>query len=150
MRPLIPPPVIGFLMVLGMWGMARLAPDLAVEFAGRQGIALVLGAIGLAMEFIAAGSFFRARTTVNPLAPRKSAALVTGGLYRISRNPMYLGMAILLTGIVFWFGNLIGIIFLIFFIVLINELQIKPEEAALEEIFGDDYRAYKKRVRRWI
>lgn len=150
MRPLIPPPLIGLLMVLGMWGAARLAPDLGFDFAGRRALGFGLGAIGLVMEFIAAGAFFRAKTTVNPLAPRKSAALVTSGLYRISRNPMYLGMAILLAGVALYFGNALGPVFLIFFIVLINELQIKPEEAALEEIFGDDYRAYKKRVRRWI
>ena len=150
MRPIIPPPVIGLIMALGMWGAARLAPELAVAIPARLPLAAAAIGVGLVIEAIAVGAFFRAKTTVNPLAPRKSAALVTDGLYRFSRNPMYLGMLILLAGVAVWIGHLLAPVFLIFFVILINELQIKPEEAALEERFGDAYRAYKSRVRRWL
>ena len=76
--------------------------------------------------------------------------LITEGMYRYSRNPMYLGLLLLIIAATIWFGTWFGIIISVFFILLINILQIIPEEEALLQIFGEEYLEYKKKVRRWI
>ena len=77
--------------------------------------------------------------------------LLTEGMYRYSRNPMYLGLLLLIIAATIWFGTWFGIIISVFFILLINILQIIPEEEeALLQIFGEEYLEYKKKVRRWI
>ncbi|MEO1475370.1 MAG: isoprenylcysteine carboxylmethyltransferase family protein, partial [Pseudomonadota bacterium] len=90
------------------------------------------------------------RTTVNPLRPDKATHLVVTGLYRISRNPMYLGLAILLTGWGLYLGDAANLAVLAAFIGFITIFQIKPEEEILRSKFGDDYIDYCRRVRRWI
>ena len=104
----------------------------------------------LAALALALGAFIRARTTVNPLAPEEAATLVTTGLYRISRNPMYLAMAAILTGGAFLMGNLSAFVAPILFVWLMTEFQIKPEERALQARFGEAFDAYRIRTRRWI
>ena len=76
--------------------------------------------------------------------------LLTEGMYRYSRSPMYLGLLLLIIAATIWFGTLFGIIISLFFILLMNILQIIPEEEALLQIFGEEYLEYKKKVRRWI
>lgn len=151
MRPLLPPPLIGLLLAAAMAATDRwLVPGWASTLPGQQSAAIGVMGVGLIIEAIAAAAFFRAKTTVNPLAPQNSTTLVVTGLYRFSRNPMYLGMAILLTGWALWLGNPANAVFLILFVALITVLQIKPEEKALRDNFGDEYDAYCARVRRWI
>lgn len=150
MRATIPPPVVAGLIALGVWGVGKLAPATLLSFPGQTPLALAIGLLGFAIDMTAVGSFFRNKTTITPLKPEKASALVTEGLYRISRNPMYLGMAMILTALSVWFGQPLGIIGVVLFVVLINELQIKPEEAALSALFGEEYDAYRARVRRWI
>ena len=94
--------------------------------------------------------FAKFKTTITPLKPSNSTALVTEGLYRYSRNPMYLGLLLITIASTIWFGTWLGITINIVFIFLINFLQIIPEEEALLEIFGEEYEEYKKNVRRWI
>ncbi|MEM6937918.1 MAG: isoprenylcysteine carboxylmethyltransferase family protein, partial [Pseudomonadota bacterium] len=95
-------------------------------------------------------AFRRARTTVNPLAPEKASAIVQAGPYRVTRNPMYLGMAIILLACVIGFGQPLNLVLLGLFIAYLTAFQIKPEERALEARFGDEYRRYRARVRRWL
>ena len=76
--------------------------------------------------------------------------LLTEGMYRYSRNPMYLGLLLLIIAATIWFGIWFGIVISLFFILLMNILQIIPEEEALLQIFGEEYLEYKKKVRRWI
>ena len=154
MKPIIPPPVIGLLFGLAMWLLARGASDLTGDYAvalpgQAQAAALIAGA-GLAVDLVSIAAFFRRRTTVNPLTPSKTNALVIDGFYRFSRNPMYLGILMILIGWGLWLGNILNLVLLGLFIWVINELQIKPEEKALREKFGAEYDAYCKRVRRWI
>jgi protein-S-isoprenylcysteine O-methyltransferase Ste14 len=104
--------------------------------------------IGLAMGLYSAVSFNRAGTPVVPFEPSK--ALVTGGFYRFTRNPMYLGMVLLLIGFAVVLGTLGAFLPIPVFVLIIQEWFIKGEERFLEEIFGDQYVAFKKRVRRWI
>lgn len=96
------------------------------------------------------GAFRKARTTVNPLSPQKAGRLVRSGYYRFTRNPMYLGLLMILIGFAIYCGHWAAIFPIAGFVFYITEFQIKPEEKAMTELFGDDYLSYKKTVRRWI
>lgn len=150
MKPIIPPPIIGLVCAFAMWALANSAPGLVITFPGQFWFAFLIAGAGLAIDLVSMAAFFKRKTTVNPLTPSKTNTLVIEGLYRFSRNPMYLGMLLILIGWALWLGNIINIIPIFLFIWIINEAQIKPEEKALQELFGDDYDAYCKRVRRWI
>ena len=84
------------------------------------------------------------------MAPQKASALVTSGVYRITRNPMYLGMLLVLAGWGVWLGNAAAFVGLPLFVAVLNLLQIAPEERVLRERFGDAFTRYAARVRRWI
>jgi len=150
MKPLLPPPIQGLIAGTMVWGIGRLLPGFAVSFAAQKPIAIVLAVTGLVIDLTAAFAFRRAKTTVNPMAPEKANALVVSGLYTVSRNPMYLGLVLILCGWALWLGRPAGLIPIVLFTTAITFLQIRPEEKALEDKFGDAYRDYKKQVRRWI
>lgn len=150
MKLLVPPPVQGLIAGGAMWGIAKLVPALSFATQESRYFAIFLIAVGFVIEVIAVGAFFRARTTVNPLDPTKTKALVVKGLYRFSRNPMYLGLLLLLTGVAFWFSNPLNILILFVFVWSITTFQIKPEEEVLFNKFGVDYQEYYQRVRRWL
>lgn len=95
-------------------------------------------------------SFRRARTTVNPMKPDTASALVTGGIYRFTRNPMYLGDVLILLAIVVFFSHPLGLAGVVLFVAWMNLLQIPAEERALRARFGEAYDAYRARVRRWV
>lgn len=147
---LVPPPIVVLAAALAMWGIDALVPQarIAVPFQVPVGAGLI--AIGLAFDLVSVAAFLRARTTVTPLAPDKTARIVTGGLYRISRNPMYLGMLLVLIGIAILLRNPLGLIAAAVFVAYITAFQITPEERLLEAKFGEDYLRYKRSVRRWL
>jgi protein-S-isoprenylcysteine O-methyltransferase Ste14 len=97
-----------------------------------------------------AASFRRARTTVNPLKPESASSLVASGVYRVSRNPMYVGLCLVLLGWAVMLSNVLAYAIVPVFVLYMNRFQIGPEEAALERVFGADYVAYRARVRRWL
>jgi protein-S-isoprenylcysteine O-methyltransferase Ste14 len=110
------------------------------------GVPLILFGAGLN---IWADSLFKKRNT--PVKPMEMpVTFVTDGPFRISRHPMYLGMAAILLGVAIVLGSILPFAFPILFVALMERLFIPLEEANLERAFGDDYRAYKQRVRRWI
>lgn len=146
----IPPPVIGLLTAISMWAVNRYFPDLRLATPFLPALGLTLALCGLTIEFVSVFLFFRAKTTVNPLSPQNSRSLVTKGLYQYSRNPMYLGMLLLLMGFGLWQGQPLGLFFLIGFVWYITRFQIKPEEEILSGLFHDEYRSYCQRVRRWL
>lgn len=150
MKLVISPPLIGLLTGAGMWGLARMLPDLTVEASLLRWCAVAVMAVGVLIEAVSVLAFLRARTTVTPLKPEKASTLVVSGLYHVSRNPMYLGMLILLIGWALWLANPAALILPPVFVLYLTVFQIKPEEAALSEKFGSDYEAYRGRVRRWI
>ena len=94
--------------------------------------------------------FRRAKTTVDPTKPDSASSLVRTGIYRRTRNPMYLGFLLILTGCAAALANLTSFLILPAFVVYMNRFQIKPEERALASIFGDDFKAYYSEARRWI
>ena len=132
------------------WAAARALPALIVPLPGRDALAIAVFALGLAIELIAAARFFRARTTVSPLSPQKATTLVTGGLNRISRNPMYVGQALLLAGWALWLAHALAPLGAVAYVLWITRFQILPEERALAARFGEDYAAYRARTPRWL
>jgi len=145
------PPVIQFLIFgLLMWGIAMLLPvlDLSLRLFEYAGSTLI--AAGVMLLIFALIAFARARTTVNPVEPEQANTLVTTGLYQISRNPMYLAMALILLGGALRVGNIGAFIAPTLFVWAITMFQIKPEERALQSIFGEDFTAYRQQTRRWL
>ncbi len=150
MKLIIPPPVQGILVALVIWALARWQPGLAIDFPGRAALVWVCAGVGVAMEIVAALMFVRAKTTVNPMKPENANHLVVEGLYRISRNPMYLALLIILAAWSLHLANPLAAAPLILWVLYITEFQIKPEEKALREKFGAEYEDYCRRVRRWV
>ena len=114
----------------------------------RIWLAVAMLAVGLIMGLLAAGLFRRAGTDVKPW--RTSTALVTDGPYRWTRNPMYLGMTLVYLGLALAADSLVAVLLLIPVVVIIQTQVIAREERYLEGKFGDEFRAYKARVRRWL
>ena len=142
----IHPPVLLLIHLTVVYLLNQLWP---IEFPNSLvwvGYLLVL--IGLGLAFSAVSQFMRAHTTLDPHGSVKE--IVSGGPYRFSRNPIYLGFLCLLIGFPFIFGSFWGLILSPVFIILMNALIIQPEEAYLEKKFGDLYTSYKSRVRRWL
>lgn len=94
--------------------------------------------------------FLRSRTTINPLKPERASVLVTDGIYRYTRNPMYLSLLLLLLGYAIELWCWPALLGPAAYVAYITRFQILPEERVLEGKFGADYLAYKRRVRRWI
>lgn len=130
--------------------LASRGPVVGVPDGLRWTAVVVLVAVGLAFDGPALWAFWRSRTSVNPLRPERATALVTGGVYRFTRNPMYLGM---LAHLLAWAAYLASPWALpgpVAFVAYITRFQIVPEERALAARFGDEYRRYTARVRRWL
>ena len=113
-------------------------------------ISLFLMILGLTIFVSAVKSFRIQKTTVNPLDPKQASSLVTSGIFKFSRNPMYLGMLIILLSIAFKFNLIGGMITSVIFYIFITKFQIIPEEAAMNELFGNEFIDYCKKTRRWI
>jgi protein-S-isoprenylcysteine O-methyltransferase Ste14 len=146
----IPPPAVALVTGLLMWLVSRTIPALDFVFPARRVFAIGLAAIGVATAISGVITFRRARTTVNPLKPESASSLVNWGIYSVTRNPMYLGLLLVLTGWAIFLSNLLGFLFLPAFVVYINSFQIAPEERALTSLFGQEFTAYRSRVRRWL
>ena len=95
-------------------------------------------------------AFLRARTTPNPLQPQQASTLVTDGIYRCTRNPMYLGMALALLGWAGWLAHPLALACIPLAMAWLQRFQIQPEERILEQRFGEAFRRYRQRVRRWL
>ena len=107
-------------------------------------------AAGIVVLLIAVGVFRQIQTTVNPITPEKTNGLVTTGLYGLSRNPMYVGMAAALTGAALLLQNYAALVSVPLFLLSITSLQILPEEKVLAEKFGDDFEHYRETTARWL
>lgn len=146
----IPPVIQALSWAVIIWAIAVFTPALTFTLPGRYALVFVFVGFGIVVELASVFGFIKARTTVDPINLSHSSELVTTGLYKVSRNPMYLGMLLLLIAWALFLTNLFCILSVIGFVIVMNEIQIKPEERALEEIFGDEFLSYKNRVRRWI
>ena len=108
---------------------------------------LIIG-FGFVLALWSRSLFLRNSTTLQP--SEDPTSLVTSGPFRISRNPIYLGMAAILLGVAVLQGTLVALAFPVLFVALIELFIIPGEERNMEKIFGEPYRDYKKSVRRWI
>ena len=144
----IPPPIVTFICGIAIY----LSKTFFNQFFNYNNntISLFLLILGLLVFISAVKSFRKHKTTVNPLEPRKASSLVTTGIFKFSRNPMYLGMLIILLSISFRFNLIGGIIISLFFYFFITKFQIIPEEVAMNELFGNEFVDYEKKTKRWI
>lgn len=145
------PPVVQVLVAGALaWGLREHLPvwqfDDTLVTVGAW-IACIAGAGFLA---VALNIFRIHKTTFDPLNPSKALKLVVSGIYRITRNPMYVGLAFLLLGWCLYLWDVIAFLAIPLFVLSMNHLQIKAEESALQDNFGDDYLRYTQRVRRWL
>lgn len=146
----IPPPVVGALVGAAMWGVASFGPQFAWPIAVRFAVVFVLIAAGIGFDVAGILAFRRAQTTVNPLKPESASALVTGGIYRFTRNPMYVGMVLFLLAWGAYLGSSVALVGPLVFVLYITRFQIQPEERALRAAFGAQFEDYSGRVRRWL
>ena len=151
MKPKVPPLLLTVVMAALAWVIAQGLPGAAFEFSGRISVALVLAIVGAIICGMGVVSFRRAKTTMNPTKPDQASMLVTAGVYKISRNPMYLGFLAVLIGWSLYLANAVSLMVIpAGFVVYMNRFQITPEERVLKSLFGDAYTAYASRVRRWV
>lgn len=146
----IPPPLVGAVLAIGMWLIADLGPRIEFAATPRAVVVGLLIVAGAAFDLLGLLAFKSSRTTVNPLRPERASALVTGGVYRITRNPMYVGMSLLLLAWGVYLSALLPFAGPVAFVLYITRFQIQPEERVLLEIFGEEYAEYAARVRRWL
>ena len=146
----VPPPLVGLIIAAGMWTAAHALPFSEWPLVFRVSAAVVVAALGAAVALGGVVSFHRARTTVNPLKPESSSALVSSGVYSLTRNPMYLGMALVLLAWAVYLSSVWTMLGPVLFVLYITRFQIIPEERVLDGLFGAHFAEYKKRVRRWI
>ncbi|MCO6428119.1 isoprenylcysteine carboxylmethyltransferase family protein [Nitrosomonas communis] len=146
----VPPAIVVVLIGIIMWLAADLVPELALIIPGRNIIAAVIGLVGVTLILTGAVAFRVAGTTVNPMQPDKTSSIVTRGVYKISRNPMYAGFLLILLAWALLLSNIFSFIMLLAFVWYMNRFQIMPEERALLAKFGQEYIAYMKGTRRWF
>ena len=147
---LIPPPAVLAIFIAGGWFASRYAPLAHIEFPGQRIVAVIAMALGACVALLGVAEFKRARTTINPMAPDATTTIVSTGIYKVSRNPMYLGLALFALGIAVWNATLIGYALVGVFCAYLTRFQIIPEERVLLERFGDEFGKYRSTVRRWI
>ncbi len=143
------------LVLLGVFGVLALALSLVIPLmtftlAHSTAIACVLTMLGFGVALAGVIAFHRSGTTVNPTTPEKSLLIVSTGVYRFTRNPMYLGFALALAGFATYLSNAASLLMVPVFVTYLTRFQIKPEERVLLDKFGAPFREYMATVRRWI
>ncbi len=144
----VTPPVYFFLALAIILLLHFLLPGMRVLFFPWNLSGVIPLALGIVMNLVADRSFKKDKTTVKPL--EESTALITDGVFRISRHPMYLGFVLILLGIAALMGSLTPYVIVFGFAIFIHIVFVKFEEKKLEETFGEAWLGYKKKVRQWI
>ena len=144
----IPPPIVTLISGLAIYFSRNLFPNHYGIMLDVFSILLLLcGIIIIRTAFL---SFKNHQTTINPLNLTKTSSLVNTGIFKYTRNPMYLGMVFILLSITLKFNLYGGLIVILFFFYFITKFQISPEEKAMENLFGEEFKNYKKTTRRWL
>ncbi len=148
----IPPLLALAIFVAIVIGIASLAPlrSFNVSFTGRYLASALLAIAGAATAVAGVIEFRRSKTTVNPLTPQAATTVVASGIFTYSRNPMYVGMALVLLAVVVLSGSVVALVCVPAFCAYLTQFQIKPEERMLEQVFGTRYAVYMTEVRRWL
>tara|TARA_B100000700_G_scaffold60889_1_gene66648 strand:- start:3968 stop:4414 length:447 start_codon:yes stop_codon:yes gene_type:complete len=148
METKIPPPLVTLVFALSIYFSRGMFPAVEAQYSSYFGIFLLL--LGFFILISAVRLFRKDKTTVNPLSPEQATKLVTGGIFKHSRNPMYLGMGFVLGSMAVFFNVIGGIILISLFCVYITKFQIIPEERAMSELFSEEFDRYVQKTRRWI
>jgi protein-S-isoprenylcysteine O-methyltransferase Ste14 len=146
----IPPPIVVLIAAAGMWPLAGITPAIPLDNFWRWIVAGGLALGGLLIARSGVRDFVRAETTINPVNIDAASTLVTTGIFAYTRNPMYLGMTILLLGWAIFLSGVWTFLGPFLFVPFIARFQILPEERVLAGKFGASYKAYTQEVRRWI
>ena len=146
----IPPPLVALLIGVGMWLLARATLSLQLPAALRLGAALVLAAAGIGAAVSGVVAIHRAKTTLNPFNPDETTSLVTNGIFERTRNPMYLGLLLVVTAWAVYLCVPWALLGPLVFVFYLNRFQIAPEERIMAAKFGNEFSAYRQKVRRWL
>jgi len=146
----IPPPIIALTFAALIWLIADYLPVFEIEFLPKVLIVSLLMTTGVLFDLSGLLIFRKIKTTINPLKPHTSSALVNSGVYKISRNPMYVGLVFILSGWCIYLDSPAALIGVFGFILYIHTFQILPEERALVTLFGEEFIEYQSKVRRWL
>lgn len=147
----LPPPLVALLCALCAWGLSISFPAQQWPLSPqRLWLVAVLGGMGVLLDLSALSVFLRMRTTLSPFSPTRTRFIVRGGPYRLSRNPMYLGLACVLGAFAVYLCHPLALLGPLLFVAWINRFQIQPEERILLARFGEPYALYLKTVRRWL
>ena len=142
----LPPPLVAFICAVIIYFLPNYAEPNSVYLY----FAVICFSFGVVVDLCALWAFWKNKTTINPLYPNKTSALTREGIYRFTRNPMYLGLTCLLLAWAFWLGNAFALLVVWGFITYITRFQIKPEERILAQKFGKVYQEYCQKVPRWL
>lgn len=146
----IPPVALTLICGLLMWGLSAAVPAATFPFPGALTVAVVVVFIGGVIAISGVFAFLRHSTTTNPMTPDAAESIVTDGIYRFTRNPMYVGLTLALVGWAVFLANAAALLVPPLFVAWLTHFQIKPEERALVEKFGRTYADYMADVRRWV
>jgi len=133
-----------------MWYLELHAPYFALAFSFHLFIPALIVLLGFLLILISSITFYKYRTTLNPLKPELASKLVKTGLYRYSRNPIYIGLTLILLGWGTYLNNLASMLGVFLFVLYLDRFQIVPEEKFLAQKFGVEFEKYQQKVGRWI
>ena len=146
----IPPPAIAVLVAAAMWALSRVTPSFQVPTSIRLSLALAVALVGIGFSAAGVISFRRAKTTLNPTKPQLTSSLVSSGIYTVTRNPMYVGLLLVLIALAIFLSSPWALLGPAAYFLYIGRFQIAPEERALTTLLGAEYTAYLSKVRRWL
>lgn len=146
----LPPLALVIIIGAGMLAVSRIPTNPGFAIPGAAWMSAAVAAAGAIIAVLGVVEFRRVGTTVDPRVPHQSANLVVSGVYRLSRNPMYLGFLLVLVAWGLFLGCIISLLLIPAFVLYMNCFQIVPEERFMREKFGESYNRYSSMVRRWI
>jgi protein-S-isoprenylcysteine O-methyltransferase Ste14 len=146
----VPPLIVMFFIMCLMYLVSVLFSSFNIDFLFQTFMSIETFVSGLVVSIAGIYILKDEETTISPLTPKNASKLVVNGIYKFTRNPMYLGMSIMLLAWLIFLGNSLNIFNIILYILYMNRYQIIPEEKVLEKLFGDEFLSYKLKVRRWL
>lgn len=150
LETMVPPPAVAAAVALAMWGVSLVTPLLQMPGTLRTVSCTALAVVGLVFSVAGIVSFRRARTTLDPTKPEGASSLVSSGVYRVTRNPMYVGLSFVLFAWAVFLSTAWALLGVLVFVFYVGRFQIAPEERALSKLFASEYAAYQAKVRRWL
>lgn len=147
---LIPPVPVLIIFASLMGCVALFFPSMTSGLESIVTLAVLMGLAGALLILVSSVSLIRYKTTLNPMRPELTAVMVKTGVYQYSRNPIYLGLLIILTGWAIYLNNILSMLLVPAFVHYMNRFQIEPEEKALHHRYGTEFEEYRSLVRRWL